>query len=199
MNFKKKASFWPSKKEWSTIFHSLNRREWLLVSVSGVVLIGTVLAMLALINVRLSIEVPEEGGSITEGIVGTPRFINPVLSISDADNDLTALVYSGLMRKSSEGLVPDLGESYTVSEDGKVYTFTLKDNAVFHDGKKVTANDIAYTISLVKDPVVKSTKRAAWEGVDVNVIDDKTVEFILAEPFSLLLNNTTLGILPKHI
>ena len=51
MNFKKKASFWPSKKEWSTIFHSLNRREWLLVSVSGVVLIGTVLAMLALINV----------------------------------------------------------------------------------------------------------------------------------------------------
>ncbi len=199
MNFKKKASFWPSKSEWNVVFHSLNRREWLLVSFSGVILTGTVLGMLALINVRLSIEVPEVGGSITEGIVGTPRFINPVISISDADNDMTALVYSGLMRKSSEGLIPDLGESYTVSEDGKVYTFILKDNAIFHDGKKVTANDIVYTISLIKDPVVKSTKRASWEGVNVIAVDDKTVEFTLAEPFSGFLENTTLGILPKHI
>lgn len=45
------------------------------------------------------VEVPLDGGSITEGIIGTPRFINPVLASSDIDRDLVSLIYSGLMRK----------------------------------------------------------------------------------------------------
>src|SRR3989344_1829579 len=48
-------------------------------------------------------EVPDRGGSLTEGVIGSPRFINPLLAISDADRDLTALVYSGLLRATPDG------------------------------------------------------------------------------------------------
>jgi hypothetical protein len=64
------------------------------------------------------IEVPAYGGSLSEGIVGSPRFVNPLLALSDADRDLTTLTYAGLLGIGSTGnLVPVLAESYTVSND----------------------------------------------------------------------------------
>ena len=49
------------------------------------------------------VEVPAYGGTLTEGIIGTPRFINPVLASSDADRDLVALTHSGLLRPDNRG------------------------------------------------------------------------------------------------
>jgi len=152
------------------------------------------------VNNRLLVVVPEEGGSLTEGVIGAPRFINPLIAISDAERDLVSLVYSGLMRSdNSGGLITDLAEKYEISEDGLTYTFTLKPNAVWHDGEKVTTDDIIFTIQRAKDPVLKSTKRAAWEGVSVEKVDDMVVKFNLKKPYSPFLENMTLGILPKHI
>ncbi|MDP2665409.1 MAG: hypothetical protein Q8P23_02015, partial [bacterium] len=77
-------------------------------------------------------EVPAYGGSIVEGEVGSPQFINPLLAISDADRDLSTLVYAGLMGLSGDGsLTPVLAESYTLSLDGKTYTFVLRKDAQF--------------------------------------------------------------------
>jgi len=145
-------------------------------------------------------EVPRKGGSLTEGVIGSPRFINPLLAISDADRDLTALVYSGLLKLAPEGhLIHDLAESYDISEDGLTYTVRLKDGILFHDGEEVTADDIIFTIIKAKDPTLKSPKRANWEGVDVSKLDTKTVVFTLSRPYAPFLENLTLGILPKHI
>ena len=106
------------------------------------------------------VNVPMDGGSITEGIVGTPRFINPVLAFSDADQDLVSLIYSGLMRKSINGtLIPDLAEKYEGSKDGLIYTFTLKNKIYFHDKKPITADDVIFTINKIKDPTIKSPKK----------------------------------------
>ena len=92
------------------------------------------------INEQYTIVVPAKGGSYTEGVIGTPRFINPILAISDADRDMTSLVYSGLMRTLPSGeLIPDLASSYTLSEDGLTYIFTIRDDAVFHDGTPISA------------------------------------------------------------
>ena len=94
------------------------------------------------------VEVPAYGGSFTEGIIGIPRFINPLIAVSDADRDLTLLAYSGLMRATASGtLIPDLALNYEISDDGLVYTFTIKDTAVFHDGTPVTADDVIFTIT----------------------------------------------------
>ena len=156
--------------------------------------------MLLKVNQYFIVEVPSSGGIYKEGIVGTPRFINPVLSISDADRDLTSLVYSGLMRQHTDDtLIPDLAETVEISEDGLSYFFKIRDDAVFHDGEPVTSEDIIFTILTTQNPIIKSPKRANWDGITIEKIDDKNLTFHLQQPYAPFLNNTTLGILPKHI
>ncbi len=144
--------------------------------------------------------VPADGGSFREGIVGIPRFINPLLVISDADRDVTSIVYTGLLRHDGKGnLALSLAEHYEISEDGLSYTFYLHRNARWSDGAPLGADDVIYTISLAKDPQYRSVIRPNWEGVTVEKIDDYTVIFTLAKPYAPFLENATLGILPKHI
>ena len=152
------------------------------------------------INKKFMVEIPDYGGSISEGIVGVPRYINPLLAISDADRDLSTLVYSGLMRVGKNGkLIPDLAEGYSVSEDGLSYSFTLKENIYFHDGEEINADDVLFTITKVQDPALKSPRRANWDGVLVEKINDREITFTLPKPYAPFLENTTLGILPKHL
>ena len=159
-------------------------------------------ALLAKINDRYLVKVPEHGGQLTEGIIGRPRFINPVIAKSDADRDMTQLIYSGLMRATPEGdLLPDLADHYDVSPDGLTYTFTLRDDLVWHDGKPITSADVAFTIEKVQDVAlaIKSPRRASWDGVQVDTPDAKTVIFKIKQPYAQFLENATMGILPKHI
>jgi peptide/nickel transport system substrate-binding protein len=148
----------------------------------------------------LTVEIPREGGKITEGVIGSPRFINPLLAISDTDRDLTSLVYSGLMKATAEGaLVNNLAESVEILDGGLRYIFIIKEDAVFHDGESVDADDIVFTVEMAKNDLLKSPRRASWEGIDVEKIDNKTVMFSLNEPYSPFLENATIGILPFHI
>ena len=152
------------------------------------------------VNTRALVTVPSFGGSFSEGVIGSPRFINPLLAQSDADRDLSALIYSGLMRATPEGgLRYDLAEGHTVSEDGLTYTFKIRDDAVFQDGEEVTADDVIFTVKKVQDASLKSPKRASWEGVSVEKVNDKEVVFNLERPYTPFLENLTLGILPEHI
>jgi len=152
------------------------------------------------INEQFLVTVPDKGGSFTEGVIGSPRFINPVLAFSDADKDLTKLVYAGLMKNTSNNsLVPELAEEVSISDDGRVYTFTIKDNIYFHDETPITAEDVVFTIEKIQDPLIRSPKQANWNGVEVSALDDKTVQFVLPQAFAPFLENTTVGILPVHI
>lgn len=152
------------------------------------------------INRALLVQIPAHGGTITEGVIGSPRFINPLLAMSDTDRDLTLLAYSGLLRATPEGtLIPDIAESYELSDDGRTYTFTLRNNAMFHDGKKITADDVIFTVAKAQDAALKSPKRANWEGITVSKNTEQQVVFTLTQPYSPFLENTTLGILPKHL
>lgn len=174
--------------------------ERLLFFILVIIFIGSVVLMLFNINKLFLNEVPAHGGNITEGVIGSPRFINPILANSDTDRDLTILIYSGLMKAVPSGeLVEDLAESYTVSEDGLTYDFILKDNIFFHDGVKITADDIVFTIQKTQDVSIKSPKRASWDGVNIEKIDNKHIRFILKQPYAPFLENTTIAILPKHI
>src|SRR3989344_5133832 len=156
--------------------------------------------LLAKANDLISVEIPAPGGSLVEGSVGTPRFMNPLLAASQSDQDLTTLIYSGLLREQKDGsFTPDLASDYDISADGTVYTFHLKPDLAFHDGKPLTADDILFTISLAQNPDVKSTRRADWEGVVVKAPDTGTIVFTLPHAYAPFLENTTMGILPKHV
>ena len=161
---------------------------------------GSVLSLIGKVSDAFSVTVPHHGGELTEGIVGTPRFINPLLATSDADRDLVELVYSGLLKSEPDGsFTPDLAKSYQVSADGLSYTFELRDNITFHDGTPVTADDVKFTIEKAQDPALKSPRRVNWEGVTVEETNPRTIVFHLKQAYAPFINNLTLGILPEHI
>jgi len=106
------------------------------------------------------------------------------------------------LRATPEGdLIPDLAANFTVSPDGLTYTFTLKNDLVWHDGEPITSADVAFTIDKVRDPglAIKSPRRASWEGVTVETPDPMTVIFRIQQPYAPFLENATMGIIPKHI
>lgn len=178
----------------------LSLTERVVVWILGIALTASTLALVDMLNDRFSHEVPAPGGELREGVVGFPRFVNPLLAITDADRDLTRLVYAGLMKPTAEGgLELELAERYNVSDDGLTYTFVIKEAARFHDGTPVTADDVMFTVRRAQDPATKSPKRPGWEGVTVEKVDSQTVRFVLSEPYSPFLENTTLGILPEHV
>lgn len=190
----------PEKSKINAALNSFSKKERIVFCVMVVILCVSTLLILNTINRHFSVEKPMYGGSISEGIIGTPRFVNPILASSLADQDLVALIYSGLMRRTSRGeLIPDLAEKYEISKDGLTYTFTLKNNISFHDGTRVTVEDIIFTIDMVKDSVIKSPYKASWDGVAVSKIDEKTIEFRLKQPHASFLENTTLGIMPADL
>ncbi|MEX0930409.1 MAG: ABC transporter substrate-binding protein [Candidatus Paceibacterota bacterium] len=152
------------------------------------------------VNDRASITQPATGGSFVEGVVGSPRFINPLLASSDADRDLVALIYAGPLKKLSDGtLVYDLAQNISVSDDATEFSVTLRSDATFHDGEPVTARDLAFSVAQAKDPQLRSPIRGDWSGVSVDVTGEHTVVFTLDEPYAPFLENLTLGILPEHL
>jgi peptide/nickel transport system substrate-binding protein len=164
------------------------------------VFIVSALSLLWKVNSAFLVTVPKRGGTLQEGVIGSPRFINPLLAISDADEDLTSLVYSGLMKKNADGtFAPDLAESYQVSPDGLTYTFTLKPGLKFQDGTPITADDVAFTVGKAQDATLKSPKLVDWEGVEVSVLSPSQIQFTLQKPYAPFIANTTMGVLPKHI
>lgn len=144
---------------------------------------------------------PDYGGSFSEGVIGQPRRINPLLAqANDPDRDLVSLIYSSLLKYNDEGkLVPDLAKSYEISSDGLNYTVYLKDNIMWHDGKKLTADDVVYTIETAQNSDYGSSQRVSWQGVTVQNVNATTIIFKLNNKYAQFLNNLTLGILPKHV
>lgn len=171
----------------------------LFVFLAGVCVASSI-SLVYLLNDHFLVTTPSYGGSFSEGIIGSPRFINPVLAISEADRDLTALTYSGLLRATPEGgYINDLAQSYSAAEDGLTYTVELRPDATFSDGSPVTADDVLFTIQKTQDAALKSPLRANWSGVIAQKIDERTVRIELREPYAPFIKNLTLGILPKHL
>lgn len=169
---------------------------WMLIILS----LGLLFAALITFNARFLVSVPSYGGDIREGIVGTPRFINPVLATSEQDGDMTALVYAGLTKKDAYGnAVLDMAESIEESDDKLHYTVTIKDGAQFHDGTAVTVDDVIYTINLIQNPNIKSPHRIEWEGITMEKISDREMVFNLKRPYPLFMDTLTVGILPKNL
>lgn len=144
---------------------------------------------------------PAQGGDYVEAVVGGPRLINPALAASnDIDRDLVTLIFSGLMRTAEDGsLITDLATSYTISDDGKVYTFKLREGVLWHDGTAFSSADVAATIAYIKNPAWNSPFASRYKNVTVETPDDKTVVFTLGEPFAPFLSMLTVRIMPQHL
>ncbi len=148
------------------------------------------------------IRVPTVGGKYIEGLVGQPRYINPLLaSANDVDMDLSRIIFSGLLKFDKDlNLIPDLASDMPeISTDGREYTIRLKENISWHDGVNLNADDVVFTLQTIQNPDYQSPLRLSWNKVAVEKIDDLTVKIIAPESSATFIANFTVGIIPKHI
>ena len=152
---------------------------------------------------RLVSPVPARGGSYAEALIGNFQRLNPVLDYyNPADRDVNRLIYSSLIKYDEKGLPKaDLAAEWGISFDGLTYNFALKENAFWHDGAPVIAEDIVFTIDLMRDPssVYPEDLKDFWQQVDVIALEEKQLQFRLQEPFTPFIDFLNFGILPKHI
>lgn len=180
--------------------HRLSASDAFVLRIALAVCFVFLLWVLVAASTNSQVKIPTSGGSFTEGVVGTPRFVNPVLAVTRADRDLSALIYDGLLTLGPDGtLVPNVAESVTISEDGLTYNVILRKDVMFHDGVPLTASDVAFTIGKIQEPSLASPLRASFDGVSIEQIGEYELNFILPEPYVPFSENLTFGILPEHI
>jgi len=190
----------PGYSQLTDAYYNFSPFELVIFAVLALLLIGSSIGIIGNIQDRVSTTNPIYDGQYSEGIVGFPQYINPVLARTDADHDLTSLIYAGLTRlTTSGGTELDLAKKMEMSSNGESYTFSLREDIYFHDGEPITADDVAYTISLIQDPANNSPLQSDWNSVGIEVIDKKTITFRLSQPFTSFPHTARIGILPKHI
>lgn len=146
---------------------------------------------------------PKTGGVYSEALIGSLGRLNPLLDIyNPADRDVDRLLFSGLVRFDDRGLPQgDLAETWGISQDETVYNFSIRPNALWHDGEPVTSEDVVFTIEMLRsdDLPIPDDLREFWQQIEVHAIDERTLQFVLPEPFAPFLDYLTTGVLPKHI
>lgn len=182
------------------LIESASSSDRLFLRIAFFAIIATLVWLIFSIDNEYSETIPVRGGSFIEGILGTPRFINPVLATTRADQDVTSIVYSGLMKINPDGnLVNDIAKSINLSEDGLTYNIVLRQDVKFHDGTLLTSKDVIYTLQLIQDPDLKSPLRGNWTDVTIEEINDHELNIVLKEPYVPFIENFTIGIMPSHL
>ncbi|MDD2731987.1 MAG: ABC transporter substrate-binding protein [Candidatus Pacebacteria bacterium] len=191
---------WPARHQWGQFFKILSKKEKVYFFLLFVVFISSFIYLLRNFYLENTTITPAQGGIHIEGVIGQPRFINPIYANSDTDRDLVQLIFSGLMKYDDNmNIVPDMVQNYEIEEEGKTYKFYLKENLLWQDKTPITSDDIIFTIKTIQNPDYKSTLRANWVGVEVEKISELGVKFKLKKPYGAFLENCTLKIIPKHI
>jgi peptide/nickel transport system substrate-binding protein len=146
---------------------------------------------------------PVRGGVYTEALIGAPLRLNPMLDyFNQVDYDVDRLIFCSLVRFDHRGLpYGDLADSWGISIDGKTYSFSIREDAVWHDGKPVTSKDVIFTIESLRSENIPMPPdvHEFWSQVQVFEVNDKTISFELPEPFAPFLDYLNFGILPEHL
>ncbi len=189
------------KYSWLRPIFAFNKKEFISFFALLSLTIASLLLLIFDFYFKHTSIIPDNGGTLIEGLVGQPRFINPIYAESnDVDRDITNLIFSGLMKYDAKGeLQMDLIKRFDIKEDGKIYEIELKKDIYFHDNQKLTAEDVAFTIQTIQNPDFKSPLLAKWLSVETEVISDTSLRFVLKNAYPGFLENLTVKILPAHI
>jgi peptide/nickel transport system substrate-binding protein len=144
-----------------------------------------------------------EPGTLVIALELAPRGFDPRFSSSSAYSArIMQLIYDTLLVKDEKfDLVPSLAESFEETEDHRTFTFRLRRNVTFHNGKPLTARDVKYTIETLRSPELQSPMRSTVAGIDsIEMPDEFTIIFRAREPFyTFLANLPGIGIIPEGV
>lgn len=147
--------------------------------------------------------VPGPENILVEGLVGEIHKLNPLLATyNPVDRDVTALIFEGLTTTNDYGeIIPDLAESWTVSDDGLEYIFVLRDDVLWQDGIPFSADDVVFTIDLISSPGFPgaASLHEFWSTVEVDRLSDQMVRFRLTQPLASFADHLRVGIVPAHV
>ena len=146
---------------------------------------------------------PVQGGFYTEALVGSLQRLNPLFDFENpADRDIDRLIYSRLIAFDERGNPSaDLASAWGISRDGTVYNFDLKPDVKWHDGEPLTADDVLFTVDLLRNggSFVPADLQEFWTGIEVVKLSPTALQFKLPEPFAPFLDYLSFGILPSHL
>ncbi|MDR0357134.1 MAG: ABC transporter substrate-binding protein, partial [Clostridiales Family XIII bacterium] len=142
------------------------------------------------------------GGTVIVGQSAEPITLNPDGKMDDNLPAIAQNVFHRLMKTNNkQEVILDLAADYSVSEDGTEYTFTLPDNVTFHDGEKLTSDDVKFTFEELIKQVGQAS--ASFECIEeISCPDDATVVFKLKRIETGFLDNLAYNgafILPRHV
>ena len=145
----------------------------------------------------LSEGTPVPGGSVVYGMTQDLASLDPHVDTDAGTRDVVFNLYEGLVKPTSDGgFIAAVASDYTISDDAKTYTFTLRDGITFHDGTPVTIEDVKYSIDRYAE--IQGESSAFSSLVDsVEVQDDKTLVVNLKESYSEFLPMMTIAIIPQ--
>lgn len=148
-------------------------------------------------------ETPEDraaANAITVGIAqDLDDSLDPHKTVKAGTREVMFNVFEGLMKPTPDGdLTPAIAENYTVSEDHKTYTFTLREGVKFHNGDTVTAEDVVYSINrcaaATETGIVQVEAFSVIEAVEA--VDERTVAITISEPSNEFISYLTTAVLP---
>ena len=141
-----------------------------------------------------------EGGDYTEAVLGDINSMNPLYASTNAERTLSRLLFANLVSPDVSGRSKgDLAKSIHMNDAGTVWTVTLRDNLRWSDGEPITADDIIYTVGLIRDPSARTATVADFSRIKTKKKNDKTVEFTLPTSYIDFIDTLEFPILPKHI
>ncbi len=139
-------------------------------------------------------------GTFAEAVIGPVDTLNPLFASNSAEDSASYLLFSRLLSYDTSGhLINDLATHVAVNGTGTVYTVKIRSDVHWHDGIKLTAKDVAFTVDLLKNPSVGSTSPDDWKGITVVATDDTTLIFTLPAVIAAFPHALMFPILPEHL
>jgi len=144
------------------------------------------------------------GGTLVSSNISDPRTFNQIVSQETSSTVPLSRLFEGLVEVNYDTteVEPALAESWTVSADGKTWTFKLRKGVKFHDGVEFTADDVDFTLRAIFTEGVQTSARdtltIAGKPIKWRKVDKYTVEIKTEQPFGPFLRVIGVPILPKH-
>lgn len=139
------------------------------------------------------------GGTYAEAVKGPITTLDPLYAISPAEVAASRLLFSSLYTVDTSGHVGADVAASMKNENDKIFTVAIRPGVRWHDGQKLTAKDVVFTVNLMKNPAARAVMSASWRGIEAKQLDDMTVQFTLPASYAAFPQALTFAILPEHL